>query len=225
MIKFFLRAKHWQLFLILFVLPFIVNMIFMGSMMTKVAVSNGPEDFVETFQVFKWFPLLLIIGTFGTFGWIVSVGVGLHKYVPKSAGMRLGLFKILMAIAIGYFLFFSIWMSSLFSEMSVHVANDTEPDPSMFKWLGIIIPMHFLSIFAMIYALWFNAKSFKSIELGKEAHSSDYIGHFFLFWFSFIGVWIIQPTINKIVDGTIDPPTDSAASNGKATSENRDLLD
>ncbi len=222
MINFFLRAKHWQLFLVVFVLPVVFNMIFVGTMMSRAFESEDPQDF---FAIFKWFPLTMAVPLFGIFGWVISVGIGLHKYVPKSAGMKLTTFKIFMGIAVGYFLILFIWMASLFSDISTHIANETQPDLFYLNWLVIIIPLHFFSIFAMIYALWFNAKSFKSIELGKEAHSSDYIGHFFLFWISFVGVWIIQPTINKIVDGTFEYPENSQANHDTGISENKDLLD
>lgn len=222
MINFFLRAKHWQLFLLMFALPMVFNMIFIGSTISKAVVNDDPK---ELFLIFNWFPLILIIGMFGIFGWVISVGIGLHKYVPKSAGMKLNTFKIFMGITVCYLLFLFIWMSSLFTEMTIHAANDTQPDLSSLKWLAIIVPLHFFSIFAMIYAVWFNAKSFKSIELGKEAYSSDYIGHCVLFWLSFIGIWIIQPKINMIVEGTFDPSAKKPAPSAVKVNETKDLLD
>jgi hypothetical protein len=50
----------------------------------------------------------------------------------------------------------------------------------------------------MFYTLWFNAKTFKSVELQREALIGDYIGEFFLLWYFPIGIWFIQPRINKI---------------------------
>ncbi|NRA11211.1 MAG: hypothetical protein HRT57_04565 [Crocinitomicaceae bacterium] len=225
MINLFLRAKHWQLFLLMFAVPMLFNMVFMGTLISKVAINDTPEQVAEMFKSLKWLPIIIVLGTFGMFGWLISVGIGLYKYVPKSVPMRIGLFKVLMAIAAMYFLFFSFWMSSFISNVSAAGFAGNEPDLSMLSWLILIIPLHFFSIFAMIYVFWFNAKSFRSIELAREASSSEYIGQFFLFWFSIVGIWVMQPTINKIVDGTIEPPADSPISKREGISPDRDILD
>jgi hypothetical protein len=47
--------------------------------------------------------------------------------------------------------------------------------------------------------LYFTAKTLKSAEMQREAHFSDYIGDFFLLWFYPVGIWFIQPRINRIV--------------------------
>ncbi|MNL47293.1 hypothetical protein D3C87_1700740 [compost metagenome] len=64
--------------------------------------------------------------------------------------------------------------------------------------LLLIIPLHLFSIFCLIYTLYFNAKSLKAVETRKPVTFSDFAGEFFLLWFFPVGVWIIQPRINKI---------------------------
>ncbi len=50
-----------------------------------------------------------------------------------------------------------------------------------------------------IYICWFIAKSLKSIELKKEATVSEYIISLILLWMLVpIGIWFIQPRINKV---------------------------
>ena len=43
------------------------------------------------------------------------------------------------------------------------------------------------------------AKTIKTVELQKKVTFSDFAGEFFLLWFSPIGIWILQPKINKFV--------------------------
>lgn len=53
--------------------------------------------------------------------------------------------------------------------------------------------------FCAFYQYWFIAKTIKTAELQRDVKFSEYVGEFFLVWFYPIGVWILQPTINKLV--------------------------
>jgi len=55
-------------------------------------------------------------------------------------------------------------------------------------------------MFCIFYSLYFIAKELKSVELQKPVTFSDFAGEFFLLWFFPIGIWIIQPRINKIFE-------------------------
>ena len=48
--------------------------------------------------------------------------------------------------------------------------------------------------------MYFVAKTLKTVELQKEVLFSDFAGEFFIVWFFPIGIWIIQPKINKIIE-------------------------
>ena len=53
----------------------------------------------------------------------------------------------------------------------------------------------------MFYCFYFAAKTYKSVILQREAVVSDYIGQFFMIWINIIGVWIMQPHINRVTIG------------------------
>jgi hypothetical protein len=55
-------------------------------------------------------------------------------------------------------------------------------------------------VFCIFYCFYFTAKTFKTAELQKEVSFNDFVGEFFLVWFSPIGVWILQPKINQLAD-------------------------
>lgn len=229
MINLFLRAKHWQLFLLIFALPMLLHMVFVGIVMSRAVANDNPA---EIFGLFKWFPVLMIVYTFGLFGWLWSVGVGLQKHLPEGVTMKVGRFKIFLGIAMAYIILLSCWMAYFFGyvvddliqyqEFGEHQAP---PDLSFLKWLTVIFPMHIFSMFAIFYSFYFNAKTFRSIELGRQARSDDYLGQFFLFWFWFVGVWIMQPKINKIVDGTLKRSTERSGTTIRVNSNEPDLLD
>ena len=88
--------------------------------------------------------------------------------------------------------------------MTVGIFSDSPPPNGMVGiGIGILIPLHLFSMFCMFYLLYFCSKTIKSIELKREALFGDYIGEFLLLWFFVIGIWIIQPKINKMVDKNI----------------------
>lgn len=63
----------------------------------------------------------------------------------------------------------------------------------------VIMPLHVSAMLSIFYAMIFAAKTIKSAELNKEATLSDYLGDFFLIWFYPLGIWILQPRIQKLL--------------------------
>ena len=68
----------------------------------------------------------------------------------------------------------------------------------------VIFPLHMFAMFAIFYCLYFVAKTYKTVELQRTVTFSDYAGEFFLFWFFPIGIWVIQPKINAMVNNPAD---------------------
>jgi hypothetical protein len=120
--------------------------------------------------------------------WIWAVAVGLQERVPESIKLKINRFKIFFIIPVVYFV---IYMTVFFP-----LIMNFELEPTLFL---IIIPLHLFAMFCMLYCLYFTAKTLRTAELQRKVHSGDYIGEFFLIWFFPIGVWFIQPRINKIV--------------------------
>lgn len=192
----FLTLKHWQLFGLLLGLPMIFQFIFMGSMISN----NNPTI------VFKAFPIIMILYMGLFLGWFYSLGTNLHKKLPETVNMNLKKFKIFLLIPTVYMLFISFYMSSLFSNVSTNI----EPNPAIF---GIIFPLHLFSMFCIFYCLYFISKELKAVEWQKPVTFSDYAGEFFLIWFFPLGIWIIQPRINKLFENITDGETENDSPN------------
>lgn len=93
--------------------------------------------------------------------------------------------------------------------------------PSLAIFAGFV-PLHLFSMFCIFYCLYFNAKALKTVEWQNTVTFSDFAGEFFLIWFFPIGVWIIQPRINKLFDTTIDNENNQVLdSNIQETDERR----
>ena len=53
-------------------------------------------------------------------------------------------------------------------------------------------------LFAIFYCIYLVAKTIKSVEMNKKAGFKDYNGYLLLIFFFFIGVWVLQPKVNRI---------------------------
>jgi hypothetical protein len=199
----FLRAKHWHLFLLTFGIPMIFQFIMMGTMFESIGSGTEPDP-TSFFSFFYVFPVMMIIfiGTF--FGWFWSIAIGLQNKIPANVKMKTGIFKVFFFIPITYMLLISIGMGAVMSGLPDTIESGGAPnDGLILSSMAIILPLHLFSMFCIFYCLYFVSKTFKTVELQRETTFSDFAGEFFLIWFYPIGIWIVQPKINKMVDGQI----------------------
>jgi len=188
----FLTLKHWQLFVLLVGIPVIFQFIIIGfTIFTR-----------DLRSIFYFFPVMMIlfIGLF--FGWLYSLGTNLFKKLPVTEKMSLTRFKVFLFIYAGYILLFLVFMFGIFSAVSSGMLLN----PALI--FALIIPFHLFAMFCSIYCLYFTGKALKAVELQKPVAFSDYVGEFFLLWFFPIGIWIIQPRINKLFSETDERPGD-----------------
>lgn len=191
----FLKAKHWQLFLLIFGLPiafrFILFMTFFFSsedeliFLTPLLVLSAMANFIS---------ILLF------FGWLWSVGLILQKNIPKSLKLNVRYFKIALLIPFIICISAAIWFQITFGANSFN----TEFIGFTFFVLSIYVMVLFaILLVPMAYCIFFVAKTIKILELKKEVKLSDYISEFvFIVLFPF-GIWFIQPLINQIKHKTI----------------------
>ena len=202
MIEKCLRAKHWHLFLLI-IGPVVIGQISMLTLVfSRLEGSGGqpnPDEMMTIFGTFFSVVMLLSLVSYGViFGWIYSLAVGTQRFIPDALKMNVQRFKIAFWIPIVYFVSMMIGMIFFFQRV---FENPNAPvDEEFFSYFGIIALCHLIAIGCIIYAMRFAAKAFKTAELKRRARFSDYIGEFFLLWFSFIGVWIIQPKVNEMVN-------------------------
>jgi hypothetical protein len=185
--KKFLTFKHWQLFGLLLVIPMIFQFVMMGTLVTN----SNPSIMQIGFPIV----MILYMGLF--FSWFYVLGTNLYKKLPSTVTMSLIKFKIFLVIPVIYTIFFSVFMAGMFSNISTGVP----PTPGIF---ALIFPIHLFVMFCIFYCLYFIAKVLKSVEWQKPVTFSDFAGEFFLIWFFPIGIWIIQPRINKMFDSSIE---------------------
>ena len=206
MIRTFLKAKHWQLFIIVFALPMFIQMMFMNIMMMQMPqFSDGDANPMLMFNsVYEMmlnfsfiFSVTMSVIILVLFGWYWSVCVGLQDKVPEHAKMNVKKFKIFYFIGLAYSLFFVGLMAFVMYNLPSLIGGLISMS-ALGTILSVVMLLHFLAAFCLLYCLYFAAKTIKTVELQRETTFSDFIGEFFMIWFFPIGVWILQPKINEL---------------------------
>ncbi|MGL1900693.1 MAG: hypothetical protein OCC49_01065 [Fibrobacterales bacterium] len=177
-----LKAKHWQLFIGMFLVPLAVQVL----MVQEFISSNSKQNFENPEQVFESFKYLWLFSAFAFLigiTWFISIGVRLRSFVSGLEQMKVKKFIFLSSFSFCY-----MFMASTLFEII----------PNVSWMIFLIIPMHLTAMFGMLYMLYFPGRVLKSIELGRVASRGESIGSMFLFWFFPIGLWTIQPIANKV---------------------------
>jgi hypothetical protein len=197
----FLKSKHWQIFLLQVGLPIVLTIIMIISV-AIIAISHRYESEPpsELFRVIGiFYPLIMIVSVGSLLVWQWSVGIGLQRFIPEHAKMRIKLFKACIIVPAIYFgiLLIIVWtvMMSLPDDPSRF-----RPNPIYLILLILIIPMHLFTIFSMFHNMVFVAKAIKTAELQRPLTFGDYALEFVMTWFLFVGIWFLQPRVNKLVN-------------------------
>jgi hypothetical protein len=178
-----LTLKHWQIFLIGFAVQAILPIVLVSI---SLAINN--PDYTRYFLLSYMVPFLLLY-----FGWYYTAGTNFQKGLPPTVSMNLKLFKLLLFIPLVYIFIISSMMFGVFGDFSMG-------DQMLTPGFALIIFIHLLSMFCLLYCMYFIAKAMKAMELQRPVTFSDFAGELFLLWFFPIGIWLLQPRINLMFD-------------------------
>ena len=204
----FLKAKHWQLFVLMFPIPFVLQRIGMAhffdffqtfetmEMSGDISPSIGLESIIDFAGI-----MMIAAGVIGIFmfGWLWSVGVGLQDKIPQDLRRTTGLFKAALILPMVYFA--GLFSAVVFVFLNIESLLDMNfSEELFFRIFPTVFSLHLLSIAAIIYVLVFAAKTIKIAELQRKIKSDEFIGEFFMICIFIIGVWFLQPKINEIYE-------------------------
>lgn len=174
--KFLLKLKHYQLFTMTW-----------GIGITIVILSTDDPDLI-----INLYPLVAGLFALGTLGWIWAIVTHLHDKLPISSPINVEHFRKAFLIPVAYVVIMSLL---LFRQIN---GPDRAPLLPEALFVFLLVVLHIGSLVTLFYGIAIAAKTFKSIEMGKNARFSDYLGEIFLIWFSIIGYWVLQPKINQM---------------------------
>ncbi len=126
-----------------------------------------------------------IIGNITIISWYVFIGIQFRKKIKSKLTFLFGLFLCSTAIVIGI----GIIPVLLFDR--VELSMMLEDKLLFFTLFG-------LSIFSVFNLAIFPAKALRILEIGDDIDINDYFVDIFKLLFWPIGIWNIQPRLNKI---------------------------
>jgi hypothetical protein len=170
-----LRLKHWQFFVLLILMPCIPTLLFTSP----AQIQTNPFQALIILMIMTLIQMLLVCI------WLHTLSSWSYRRLPAQVvgNFHLLKFRIFLSVPVLYMALF------LFLIM-------TNPlNPSI---LLPVVLLHLFSMFCVFYCLYFTAKILKSAETQILQKSfGGFSEEFFLLWFFPIGIWILQPRINK----------------------------
>jgi hypothetical protein len=170
--RFFLRAKAHEIFLVV-VGTYFLGQIAIFSSITENPVGRSPAS------------IDLRMGLIGgicssvVFVWLGFLGTSLNALSDANLRRRVGFFASTLLFSGGYLIL--LFVSS--------------KNPRV---LNVIGPIAVIVTIFLFLALRFTARALVAAETRKAPAFSDYAGPFFLLWFFPIGIWIVQPRVNRV---------------------------
>lgn len=182
-----LRAKHWQLFLVMLVF---INAA-VSAMLLSFALAP-PGRFPSAIPFLAVMELLTV--SLGL--WLWSLGTFLNSLAPPQLRMKTRFFGLSVIYLPLYLPLFGIFFEGQQLTRNLAVI--------LISW-AVIFPLHLFAMFCQYYSCYFVSKSLAMVENPRRASFADYVGYFFGLWIFPVGVWIIQPRINGLYKASLSP--------------------
>jgi hypothetical protein len=168
-----LEAKHWQLFML------IVGIHIVSLLLIRVNAEN--LLFYEIYLPWIW-PIPVVI----FYGWLWSIFFHFKGYRPKGS-KSYGVVFVASSLCSLSLLFASVLYAIRTDFISSNEGSDA------IGWLNLLFVLCTLCCIVCV------SRIIKLVELHRTVRLIEYLGDFFLMLFYPIGIWIIQPRINRIV--------------------------
>jgi hypothetical protein len=165
-----LTINSWQLFCLIIGLTIILNLYF--------EINNTP---ITLRQIIYTIPFCIYLI------WIYSIGINLYKRLPSTNKININQYKTV------FFLISSYLCLILILNLKMHSGSLINQFP--FSYIIISFLGYILGLFYIIYT---TSKMLRSVELGRNVSFIQFRQDFIIMCIFPIGVWIIQPRINKI---------------------------
>lgn len=179
------RIKHWQLFIILFLLPVVV----LFSLPDEVVLDNSPQALASSLFIMSIYLTIFLF-------WVLTLGCKLYKRKPVSINLKTEYFLFLSSLIIIVAYIGLIFWTILNFSYKKQVPAFLFPTLTGMSFLGIV---------STFYCWKFIAKTLKIVELKRAVSRNEWFSDAVTFFFYPAGMWLLQPRINKIFEK--DPPT------------------
>lgn len=174
--------KHWQIFLLVVGVPILLQLI--QSIIFISSADGNAANYGSSLG------LLLILPLLAYYGWIGSVGTAFSQR-NTSASMPSGRFRLSLwtSCICSIFLLVYFWAYPQY----LRTADDEEAVPIIL--IGVLL---FVALFTLFYCLSFMARAIVQLERGGRISSAEFYSEFVMAVVFPIGIWLLQPRINRL---------------------------
>ena len=178
-----LTMKHWQLFLLMIGIPLFVSI---GSLLALYA-----EIMSEWSIILMFFASIAIV--FLTIIWHYILVINLIPHYPPGVPFKnLTLFRYSVFAPL-------VFLALLIVSLIYVIAKPSALTGVDLRFFWIFFPLIGLMCVANLYCIYKTAEALVTVELQRKATSGDCIVEFILIlYFWIIGIWFLQPRINRI---------------------------
>ncbi len=179
----FLNSPAWLMFLLVFALPFVNLYLSTGVLLFQTPSQSYVDSTFCSYYKFISPYIDSIIG-FIYYGWLWSVAAQFQAKLPIELKLKDFVFKTVFPFTLLYHLGLDKVIMSI-PQISSHEFGSA-----------------FMTPFALFhfYVIWFVAKTLKTIEYERQVGAKETILDFFAILLFPIGVWYLQPRVNKCKD-------------------------
>lgn len=176
-----LRLKHWQIFLLVIGIPFVVQFI------QNVWIITSGQEIGASYPSFLG--LLLIIPLLIFFLWIGEVGKKFSKS-EESPPMKTRKFILSLWVSCISNVFLLVYFWSYPQNLDVEGEEVIS--------ITVIALIVFIALLTLFHCLSFMAKAIVQLERGREVTSSEFFSEFVMAVILPLGIWLLQPRINQL---------------------------
>ncbi|PPK87931.1 hypothetical protein CLV84_0890 [Neolewinella xylanilytica] len=184
----FLRAPHWKLFVYSFGVPFLLQLLGTAVSLSNLVTLEGPGS-VPAWPYYLSSAGSLAIGGV-LYGWMWAVGYGLQQRMPREFRRpTIGFGAVLATLA-------TLCLGSLFYSGDVLLLMDESNVFTLLFWT--VLPLLIVWMIAHLYCATYLADLVIFAEEEREPTTHELMQLALLIWAFPIGVWIVQPRINRL---------------------------
>jgi hypothetical protein len=185
--SFFLRARHWQLFLLLF-----CTQLLGPKLLTIVRTFVAPGPGLDAAGLVG--RILAAFGIVCWVAWIGSIGTFFNRLNQPSKRGPARFFQFTLAYTALYMVALDVFLSNASPLISASGAHPI----GTFATLNFYFTLPLVAILCAFYAFYFAAKSLVMAQSPGPVGFRDYAGPMLMIWFFPAGLWFIQPGINRL---------------------------
>jgi len=120
------------------------------------------------------------------FSWLFSIGKWANQHLPQDSQKNLVLFTLSFIVPIVYIVLLILVYFPTLNPGSM-------PQPP--SWM---LPLHMFSLAGVFYGIWFSAGQYMALLKVEKVNFLIFSSAFFLMFIFPLGIWIIQPSVNKL---------------------------